>query len=177
MWEIQVPIKIVPSQIPPLLQNNISPQHQTNATISKIMPLQKVRIPPPNNIPLRKYYILFHVHHLQLIKEQINYLFTALFSPAISTFLTAIKIGYFTTFPNLTKTLVKKYLTKTIISAKGYLVQQYKNSKYTSKIITTPHYFDNPHIYSDLQLIPTKKCMFCYYHQFSQLYSNRTNLN
>lgn len=81
---------------------------------------------PPNNIPLHKYYISFHVYHIQLIKEEINYLYATLFSPAISTFITAITLGYFTTFPNLTTVLVKKYLTKTIFSAKFHLDQQYK---------------------------------------------------
>ena len=79
MWKI-------PVQIPPLLQNNISPRHQNNATLSKITPLQKSRILPPNNIQLHKYYVSFHVDHLQLIKEQINYLYATLFSHAISTF-------------------------------------------------------------------------------------------
>ena len=105
MWKILVPIKTVPSTLPPLLQNNISLQHQNNVTLSKITPLQKMHISPPNNIPLPKYYAAFHV---QLIKDQINYLYAALFSPAISTFLAAINLNYFATFPNLTTKLVKK---------------------------------------------------------------------
>ena len=65
-------------------------------------------------------------------------------------------MGYFTTFPNLTTTLVKKYLQKSIFNAKGHLDQQYKNSRSTSKIITTPHYVDDQHVPNDLQLLPTK---------------------
>ena len=86
MWKIPVPIKTVLSTLPSLLQNNISLQHQNNATLSKITPLQKIHIPPPNNVPLPKYYADFHIHHVQLIKNQINYLYAALFSPTISTF-------------------------------------------------------------------------------------------
>ena len=112
MWKIPIPIKTVPSTLPPLLQNNISLQHQNNATLSTITPLQKIHIPPPNNIPLPKSYVAFHVHHVQLIKDQISYLYAALFSPAISTFLAAINLSYFATFSNLTTKLVQKHLTK-----------------------------------------------------------------
>ena len=113
MWKIPVPIKLLPPQtppllkIPPLLQNNISPRHQNNATLSKNTPQQKMRILPQNNISLPKFYSAFHVHHVQLLKDQINYLYAALFSPALSTFLAAIKLNYFATFPNLTTKLVK----------------------------------------------------------------------
>ena len=65
-------------------------------------------------------------------------------------------MGYFTSFPNLTTTLVKKYLQKGMFNAKGHLDQQYKNSRSTSKIIIAPHYFDNPHISNDLQFLSTK---------------------
>ena len=96
------------SKITPLLKNNISPQHQNNATFSKITPLQKIRMIPPNNIPLYNYYVSVHVRHIQLIKEKINYGCTAHFSPAVSTFLTVIILGYFATFPNLTTVSIKK---------------------------------------------------------------------
>ena len=91
-----------------------------------ITPLQKMHIPPPNNIPLPKYYAAFHVHHVQLLKDQINYIYASLFNPELSTFLAAINLNYFATFPNLTTKLVQKYLTKTIFSAKGHLDLQYK---------------------------------------------------
>ena len=81
---------------------------------------------PPNNIPLHKYHVYFHVHHMQLIKEHINYLYAVLFSPLISSFLTAISLGYFATFTNLTTVQFNKHKIKTIFSAKGHLDQQYK---------------------------------------------------
>ena len=123
------------SKITPLLKNNISPQHQNNATFSKITPLQKIRIIPPNNIPLHNYYVSVHVRHIQLIKENINYVCTVLFSPAVSTFLTVITLGYSATFQNLTTVSIKtKYVTKNVFNTKCHLDQQYKYSRSTSKI-------------------------------------------
>ena len=89
------------------LKTFFSPRHQNNATLSKITPLLKTRILPQNNIPLPKSYAVFHVHHVQSLKDQINYLYAAHFNPEISTFLAAINLNYFATFPNLTTKLVK----------------------------------------------------------------------
>ena len=67
------------------------------------------------------------MYELNLIQDQINYLYAACFSPPQSTFLHAIRQGFFVTFPNLTAKLVSKYLIKSVASAKGHLDQQYKN--------------------------------------------------
>ena len=74
------------------------------------------------------------MYGLNLIHDQINYLYAASFSPPKSTFLHAIKEGFFITFPNLTAKLVSKYLIKSMASSKGYLDQQYKNCRSTYQI-------------------------------------------
>jgi hypothetical protein len=57
----------------------------------------------------------------------LTFLYTACFSPAILTFLQAVKAGYFTTWLGLTPKLVSKHLPKSIASVKGHLNQQHKN--------------------------------------------------
>ena len=88
----------------------------------------------PHNIKTT-YFKKFHtqtnnnVYELNLIQDQINYLYAACFSPPKSTFLHAILQGFFVTFPNLTAKLVSKYLIKSIASAKDHLYQQHLYSK------------------------------------------------
>ena len=112
-----------------------------------------MRTTPPNNIPLQRNYVSYYVYHIHLIKEQINYLYAACFSPAIFTFIKAIKAGYFTNFPNLTTELVTTYLTKNIASAKGHLDQQYKNCRSNSKIKTTSNTVENKYYSDDFALL------------------------
>ena len=76
-------------------------------------------------------YLLQHVQNIKLISEQVNYIYAACFSPVKSTFLKAIKTGYFSTFPNLTARNVDKYLITSVASAMGHLDQQYQGPRST----------------------------------------------
>jgi hypothetical protein len=59
--------------------------------------------------------------------DLVAFLHAACFSPATSTFLRAIKAGYFATWPGLTPKLVTQHLPKSITSVKGQFDQQRKN--------------------------------------------------
>ena len=101
----------------------------------------------------------FHQHtdnnvcELNVIQNQINYLYAACFSPPKSTFLHAIKQGFFITFPNLIAQLVSKYLIKSVASAKGHLDQQYKNCRSTQSTTLHNNKYDNP-LYEDVLATP-----------------------
>jgi hypothetical protein len=67
----------------------------------------------------------------------VAFLHAACFSPAASTFIQAIKAGFFTTWPGLTAELVSKHLPKSDATVKGHLDQQSKNVRSTKAKIPT----------------------------------------
>jgi hypothetical protein len=77
-----------------------------------------------------------HAHDNSNQKDLINYLHAACFSPVISTWITAIKNGNFTSWPGLTEHAVEKHLSKFTSTTKGHLNQQRKNAR-TTKIKDT----------------------------------------
>ena len=82
-----------------------------------------------------------NVYGLSSKKEIIIYYHRCMLSSIISTWISAIDKGFFTTWPGLTSTTVKKYLTKTEATAKGYMNQQFQNirpTKSTSHIEAAP---------------------------------------
>jgi hypothetical protein len=64
-------------------------------------------------------------------KDLINYLHAACFSPVKSTWITAIKNGYFTSWPGLIEHAVEKHLSKSTSTTKGHLNQQRQNARTT----------------------------------------------
>ena len=58
---------------------------------------------------------------IQNLKEQVNYLYVAWFSPEKATFIKAIKLGHFTTFQNLTTQVVDTSSIKYVASIKDRL--------------------------------------------------------
>ena len=83
-----------------------------------------------------------------------QYLHACAFSPAISTFLTAIKKGHFITWPGLTPALIKKHLPPSVFSAKGHLNQEMKNLQSTKKsykdVLISSSNTDTPSCPSDI---------------------------
>ena len=65
------------------------------------------------------------------VKEGLEFLSKALFSPRQSTLLKAVKQGNLSTWPLLTPENITKYLPNSMASALGHLDQQYKNSQST----------------------------------------------
>jgi hypothetical protein len=63
----------------------------------------------------------------------VQYLHKYCFSPTISSWLAAIKAGFFATWPGLTCELVQKHLPKYDAMVKGHLRQQYKNTRSTQQ--------------------------------------------
>ena len=61
-----------------------------------------------------------------------NFHYRSCFSPALSTFLTAIKKGNFITWPGLEEKLILKYLSESPATAKGHLDQERKNLQSTN---------------------------------------------
>jgi hypothetical protein len=74
-----------------------------------------------------------HAHDNNNQKDLINYLNAACFSPVKSTWITAIKNGFFSSWPGLTEHAVEKHLSKSTSNTKGHLNQQRKNAR-TTKI-------------------------------------------
>jgi hypothetical protein len=65
--------------------------------------------------------------------QLIDFLHRACFSPPISTWTQAIEKNFFTTWPGLTADAVRKYLPKSLATAKGHLKATPKNLRSTSK--------------------------------------------
>jgi hypothetical protein len=74
-----------------------------------------------------------HAHDNNNQKDLINYLHAACFSPVKSTWIKAIKNGFFSSWPGLNEHSVEKYLSKSTSTAKGHLNQQRQNAR-TTKI-------------------------------------------
>jgi hypothetical protein len=74
-----------------------------------------------------------HAHGNNNQKYLINYLHAACFSPVNSTWITAIKNGFFSSWPGLTEHAVEKHLYKSTSTTKGHLNQQIQNAR-TTKI-------------------------------------------
>jgi hypothetical protein len=62
------------------------------------------------------------------IKDAINYLQGAAFSPVKSTLIQAIENGNFSSWPGFTASNVSKYYTRTIATSKGHMVQTRQNT-------------------------------------------------
>jgi hypothetical protein len=82
-----------------------------------------------------------------VIKDLINYLHAACFSPVKSTWITAIKNGNVSSWPGLTEHAVEKHLSKSISTTKVHLNQQRQNARTTkikdAKVIVTEHDLDH----------------------------------
>jgi hypothetical protein len=74
-----------------------------------------------------------HAHDNNNQKDLINYLHAACISPVKSTWIKAIKNGFFSSWPGLNEHSIEKYLSKSTSTAKGHLNQQRQNSR-TTKI-------------------------------------------
>jgi hypothetical protein len=74
-----------------------------------------------------------HAHDNNNQKDLINYLHAACFSPVKSTWIKAIKNGFFSSWPGLNEHSVEKYLSKSTSTAKCHLNQQRQNAR-TTKI-------------------------------------------
>jgi hypothetical protein len=74
-----------------------------------------------------------HAHDSNYHKYLINYLHAACFSPVKSTWIKAIKNGFFSSWPGLNEHNVEKYLSKSTSTAEVHLNQQKRNAR-TTKI-------------------------------------------
>ena len=61
------------------------------------------------------------------MKDLAQYIHACAYSPTKSTFLEAIKNGYFKTWPGLTYDLINKHLPDMVATSKGHLRQEQKN--------------------------------------------------
>jgi hypothetical protein len=73
-----------------------------------------------------------HAHDDNNQKDLVNYLHAACFSPVKSTWIKAIKNGFFSSWPGLNEHSVEKYLSKSTSTAKGHLNQQRQNARTTN---------------------------------------------
>ena len=72
-----------------------------------------------------------------IIYNIVQYLHQSAFSPVVMTWTAAITSGFFTKWPGLTSTLVRKHLPKSLATAKVHLRQDQKNVLSTRTTSTT----------------------------------------
>ena len=90
----------------------------------------------PTQHPTYQHYA--HSAYEQKTKVQlIDFLHRACFSPPIATWTQAIEKNFFATWPGLTADLVRKFLPKSLATAKGHLKATPKNLRSTSQISPT----------------------------------------
>jgi hypothetical protein len=93
--------------------------------------------PLPDLHPTYQHYA--HSAYEQKTKVQlIDFLHRACFSPPISTWTQAIEKNFFATWPGLTADAVRKYLPKSLATAKGHLKASPKNLRSTTKVKPVP---------------------------------------
>jgi hypothetical protein len=118
-------------------------------------------IPIPAQHPTYQHYA--NSAYEQKTKVQlIEFLHRACFSPTLSTWTQAIEKNFFATWPGLTAEAVRKYLPKSLATAKGHLKTSPKNLRSTSKlhpaisstdaptVMTTPTSLVEPHLRTNL---------------------------
>ena len=90
--------------------------------------------PLPLEHPTYRHYA--HSAYQQKTKVQlIDFLHRACFSPSVSTWTQAIEDNFFVTWPGLTAEAVRKYLPKSLATAKGHLKATPKNLRSTTTTI------------------------------------------
>ena len=72
-----------------------------------------------------------HVYEIKSKQDLALFYHAACFSPTKRTFVDAIKINAFASWPGLTVELVNKYLPRTEATIKGHIRQQYKGKQST----------------------------------------------
>ena len=126
-------------------KDNVSIQSNNKTIItghrSPTTKLWHIPIPTPNTNSLQ--YINSAFRPNTTIKERIAYYHACCFSPALSTWCTAIDAGHFTTWPELTSQLVRQYAPASIAMHKGHLDQTRRNQRSTktnpNTALTTIH--------------------------------------
>jgi hypothetical protein len=78
-----------------------------------------------------------NVYELRNTGALVDYLHKAIFSPAKSALLQAVKNGHIITGPGLTEKAINKHLKMTPVTTMGYMNQCRKNIRYTSKASIT----------------------------------------
>lgn len=113
------------------------------------------------------------------IADQMEFLHAALFSPVVSTLTKAIKNGHLATWPGLTVENIRKYLPKSLATAKGHLDQTRKNTRSTKKQVV-PNDDDSDDIFAAPQITDGKNTHFVYAavikipHKTGQIYTDQT---
>ena len=117
--------------------NKIIIKGKRNTTGLWIIPRNKTKT--PSTIPLKPENMANGIIRLDQTKRDLaQYISDALFNPATSTLIQAIKKRYFTSWLGLNKSLISKHLPKTIVTTKGHLDKERMNQQSTKKKNTTP---------------------------------------
>ena len=82
--------------------------------------------------------VLNHVYDMRTKVDLVTYHHLCVWSPVVGTWLKVIDNNFYTTWPGLTSTLVKKHLTKSMSSAKGHLNLTRQNVRSTKPPTATP---------------------------------------
>ena len=85
-----------------------------------------------------------NIHALSTKSNIVQYLHRSTFSPVVSTWTAAITSGFFTTWPGLTSSLVRKHFPKSLATAKCHLRQDRKNVRSTRSTSPATPIYDPP---------------------------------
>jgi hypothetical protein len=101
--------------------------------------------PPPKQIPpsALRYSANSAINNIGTKRGLAAFLHACAFSPMPSTFLRAVQIGHFSSWPALTASLVTTHLTKLLATSKGHICMQQKNiksAKITANLPTSPRH-------------------------------------
>ena len=119
-------LKTTPSSVSSFSQPSFSDTPSTPKRIATTEPTHK-----PKSIPNEHF--TSNVYEITKQHDIVKYLHKAAFCPTKTTWLKAIKAGYFTTWPGLSAKLVEKYLEPTPETLKGHMKQIRQNVRSTSK--------------------------------------------
>lgn len=77
------------------------------------------------------------VYDLTRIKDQIMFMHQCAFSPVTTTWINAISLGFFKSWPGLSADRVRRHLPKLIATSKGHLRQEYQHQRTTKPSVPT----------------------------------------
>ena len=110
--------------------------HQSGLWLAPMVPENQTHPPTKTNANVN---MIANVYAMRTKTDLVKYLHSACFSPCVQTWCDAIDLGYFSTFPGLTTTLVQKHLPKSIATAKGHLKKQRQHIRSTRPMTTERH--------------------------------------
>ena len=124
-----------------------------------------------NTTATNNMHVTNNVYELTTKTAFVQYLHQCCFSPSTPTWLSAIKAGYFGSWPALNADLVTKHLPKSDATVKGHQRQQYQGTRSTKQTATI-HHDDVPPLATSAA--PTHEVYTTVHEATGQIYTDQT---